>query len=91
MGADLACILSLEVPVKVRLGQRLMSVGEVLALAPGSIIELPQTTDADLEVLVNNRPIGSGTAVKVGENFGIRLTGVGERRDRAEAAATSAG
>ncbi|MEZ6318236.1 MAG: FliM/FliN family flagellar motor C-terminal domain-containing protein [Phycisphaerales bacterium] len=86
MGADPARILSLEVPLKVRLGERAMTMGEVLALAPGSIIELPKTTDSDLEVLVNNRLIGSGTAVKVGENFGIRLTTVGGEQGRAQAA-----
>lgn len=90
MGADPARILSLEVPVLVRLGQRTMSMAEVIGLVPGSIIELPQTTDSDLEVLVNNRSVGSGTAVKVGENFGIRLTRVGEPRERAEAATEAA-
>ena len=55
------------------------------ALAPGAILELPKLADEELEVLVNNKPIGLGTAVKVGENFGIRITYVGDLRHRINA------
>ena len=33
-------------------------------------------------LLVNNKPIGSGNAVKVGENFGIRINFIGDLKDR---------
>ncbi|MEX2218673.1 MAG: FliM/FliN family flagellar motor C-terminal domain-containing protein, partial [Phycisphaerales bacterium] len=63
---DLAAALRLEVPVIVRLGERVMTVGEVIGLAPGAIIELPKTSEAELDLLVNNKQIGTGTAVKEG-------------------------
>ncbi len=78
-------ILRLEVPVVVRLGQRSLSVNDVVNLAPGSIIELPKPADAELDLLVNNKPIGLGVAVKVGENFGLRITHIGEMKDRVSA------
>jgi len=32
--------------------------------------------------LVNNKPIGTGQAVKVGENFGVKITHVDSAHDR---------
>lgn len=79
---EVDAILQLEVPFIVRLGERAMSLGDVLALAPGAIVELDKTADEELEVLVNNKQIGAGTAVKVGENFGVRITFIGDVRER---------
>ncbi|MDL1903561.1 FliM/FliN family flagellar motor switch protein [Synechococcales cyanobacterium CNB] len=84
--ADLRTILTLEVPVIVRLGERQLPMRDVLALVPGAIIELDKRADHELELLVNNRVIGSGTAVKVGENFGLRVSRVGLALDRLDAA-----
>jgi flagellar motor switch protein FliN/FliY len=85
MPADLASILQLQVPVIVVIAQREMPVKEVLSLAPGAILELPRGADEDLDVMVNNKPIGAGRAVKVGENFGVRVTYVGDLQERIEA------
>jgi flagellar motor switch protein FliN len=77
MSSEVDAILRLEVPVIVRLGERTMTLGEVLALVPGSIIEIPKLADDELDLMINNERVGVGTAVKVGENFGLRLTAVG--------------
>jgi len=69
---------ALEVPVIVRLGQCTMNLRKVLDLVPGSIIELAAPADSELHLLVNNKHIGFGNAVKVGENFGIRITYIGD-------------
>jgi flagellar motor switch protein FliN/FliY len=80
-------ILKLEVPLVVRLAERSMSVHEVVKLVPGGIIELPKNADDELDLMVNNKVIGTGTAVKVGENFGIRITYIGDIRQRLAALA----
>lgn len=85
MAADLKAVKKLEVPVIVQLGERRMTVAEVRGLCPGAIIEVPKQADDELDLLVNNRPIGTGHAVKVGENFGIRVTFVGDVKDRIKA------
>jgi flagellar motor switch protein FliN/FliY len=82
MASDLSAILRLEVPVIVRLAERQMKLADVLALVPGSIIELPKNADEPLDLLVNNKQIGRGSAAKVGENFGLRVTLVGDARAR---------
>ena len=85
MASDLKSILSLEVPVIVRLGERAMTLREVLTLVPGAIIEIPKPADDELDLLVNNQRVGVGTAVKVGENFGLRVTAMGSREALADA------
>ncbi|MSR41318.1 MAG: FliM/FliN family flagellar motor switch protein [Phycisphaerales bacterium] len=85
MANDLSRVLRLEVPLIVQIAERQMTLAEVTALAPGSIIELPKHVDQELDVLVNNHPIGRGKAVKVGENFGVRITDVGNRAERVAA------
>ncbi len=78
MVADLGRVLKLEAPIIVLLGERQMTVKQVIALAPGAIIELPKGIEEELEMRVNNKAIGTGVAVKVGENFGIKLTYLGD-------------
>lgn len=82
-------ILKLEVPVVVRVAERQMRMEEVLALSPGSIVELNKRADDELDLLVNNKQIGTGTAVKVGENFGLRVSFIGDVRARIEAMAAA--
>ncbi|MEM1166165.1 MAG: FliM/FliN family flagellar motor switch protein [Planctomycetota bacterium] len=85
MEERLSQILNLEVPVIVRLAERDLPLSEVLAMVQGMIIELPKSAGDELELMINNKPIGTGTAVKVGENFGIRLSFLGDVRERIEA------
>ncbi len=85
MPTPLQSVLKLEVPIVVRLGERAMPTREVLSLVPGSIIELPKSAEEELDVLVNNRQIGAGRAVKIGENFGVRVSFVGAAETRVRA------
>ncbi len=87
MGTELQTILRLEVPLVVVLGERRMPVSEVRNFVPGTIVELPKSADEDLEVRVNNRTVGNGRAVKIGENFGVRVTFVGDPATRIHAMA----
>ncbi|TVQ32767.1 MAG: FliM/FliN family flagellar motor switch protein [Phycisphaeraceae bacterium] len=83
--SKLQAVLRLEVPIIVLVGERSLPIDSVLSLAPGSIIELPKGAEEELELLVNNKPIGVGIPVKVGENFGIRISHIGDARERLEA------
>jgi flagellar motor switch protein FliN/FliY len=83
----LAQVLHLEIPVVVRVGERPMSLRDVISLVPGSIIQLPKNANAELDLLCNDKAIGCGNAVKVGENFGIRITYMGDVKQRSEALA----
>jgi flagellar motor switch/type III secretory pathway protein FliN len=80
-------IRRLKVPVVVRLARRRMSLGEVMKVVPGTIVEFTQTVDKELDLLVNNHQIGAGVAVKVDEHFGLRVTVVGDLRKRIQSLA----
>ena len=85
MPADLESILKIEVPVIVQIASREMTVADVMNFKPGAIVELPKLADEELDVMVANKQIGNGSAVKVGENFGVRITYVGDIRLRIRA------
>lgn len=78
-------ILNIEVPIIVQLSERTMALSEILRLTTGAIIEFDKPADSELELKVNNKCIGSGQAVKVGENFGLRVVRIGTIRERIEA------
>jgi len=85
MPTELQTILKLSVPLIVQIGQRTMRMSEVVSLGPGAILELSKSVDEDLDLLVNNKPVARGSAVKVGENFGVRISAVGSAQDRVNA------
>ncbi|NLE29918.1 MAG: FliM/FliN family flagellar motor switch protein [Phycisphaerae bacterium] len=72
--AEIQRILRLQVPIIVRLAEKVMPMGEVVKLAPGAIIEFNKTVSEPLELMINNKCIGTGQTVKVGEKFGLRIT-----------------
>ncbi len=89
MPSDVRSILTLEVPLIVLLGERKARVAEVTALVPGAIVEVPKHAEEELQILINNKVIGTGVAVKVGENFGVRITYIGDIKDRIQALANA--
>lgn len=85
MATELKTILKLTVPVIVQVDEKQSPLEDILGLGPGAILELTKTAEQELDLLVNNKKIGQGTAVKVGENFGIRITSIGTTKERVEA------
>jgi flagellar motor switch protein FliN/FliY len=82
---DVGRILRLEVPVIVKLAERKLMLSEVLRLGTGAIIEFFKRSDEPLELLINNKTIGVGETVKVGENFGLRITQIGDLKQLIQA------
>jgi flagellar motor switch protein FliN len=79
--AELQRILRLEVPLIVKLAERKVPLAEVLRFGLGGIVEFSKSSDEPLELLVNNKVIALGETVKVGENFGLRITRIGDIRE----------
>ncbi len=79
--SDLHRLLTIEVPVIVQLGIRRMTVGEVMRLGVGAIVEFGKSAEEEMDLLANNKPIGKGHAVKVGENFGIKVSSIGSVKE----------
>ncbi len=81
---NLDMILDIELTVKARLGRVEMPIGEILALGPGSIIDVGHLVDEPIELLVNDKLIARGDVVVVDEKFGLRITEIVSPRERIE-------
>jgi flagellar motor switch protein FliN/FliY len=60
----------------VELGRTKMSIGELLALHKGSVIELNVHAGDPLDLVVNGCLIAQGEVVIVNDRYGIRLTDI---------------
>jgi flagellar motor switch protein FliN/FliY len=60
--------------VTVELGRTRMTVRELLALAPGAVVELDRAAGSPADLLVNGRLIARGEVVVVDEDFAVRIT-----------------
>ena len=77
---DLLYGVNLEVTVEI--GRARLPIRDVLALTPGSIVELDKLAGEKVDVLVNGHLIASGEVVVVDDNFGVRITEVSSRARR---------
>jgi flagellar motor switch protein FliN/FliY len=73
-GHPLELLNDVELGVTVELGRARMPVRELLAITPGSVIELDRAAGAPVDVLVNGTLIARGEVVVVDEEFGIRIS-----------------
>jgi flagellar motor switch protein FliN/FliY len=76
--------LLLDVPLEitVELGRSKMTIQELIALSPGSVVELDKIAGEPLDIVVNGRLIARGEAVVVNDKFGIRITDIVSRSER---------
>jgi flagellar motor switch protein FliN len=79
-GIELLMDVALEVSVE--LGRSHMSIGEILSLRTGSVIELDKLAGEPVDVSVNGTLIARGEVVVVDEKFGVRITEVVSRARR---------
>ena len=75
-------LLDLPLDVSVELGRTRMSIQELLALGPGSVIELDKVAGEPLDILINDRLVARGEAVVVNDKFGIRITDIVSPQER---------
>ena len=78
-------ILGLAVPVSVTLAQRPMSIESIIGITVGTILEFDAPSDGELSLQVADRTIGTGQAVKIGENFGLRINSIEDVEKRVDA------
>ena len=74
--AELDRLRDVPVDLAVEIGRTTMTIGETLALGPGSIITLNRLAGEPVDLLVNGKPIARGEVVVIDEEFGLRITEV---------------
>lgn len=79
---NIALIMDVKLPVKVRIGKKKMLLKDVLNMDIGSVIELNQLANDPLDILVDDNVIAEGEVVIVDGNFGVQITTIGTKRER---------
>lgn len=79
---NIALIMDVKLPVRVRIGKKSMLLKDVLNMDIGSVIELNQLANDPLEILVDNHVIAEGEVVIVDGNFGVQITTIGTKKER---------
>ncbi len=69
-------ITHVEMEVTVEIGRTRMSVGSLLGLVPGQVVELDRPAGAPVDLYVNGTLLARGEIVVVDEDFGFRVTDI---------------
>jgi flagellar motor switch protein FliN/FliY len=85
---ELERLVDVTVEVSVEIGRTSMTLGEALALGPGSVVGLHRMAGEPVDLLVNGRVIARGEVVVIDEEFGLRVTDVAAPRGAAPASAS---
>ncbi|WP_046867307.1 flagellar motor switch protein FliN [Microvirga massiliensis] len=72
--ADLEQVFDVPVTVTAVLGNTVMPVGDLLAIKPGSLLELDRKVGEAIDILVSNRLVARGEVVLVEDRLGVTMT-----------------
>ena len=67
------------------LAGKTLTIGEVLNWKVASVIEFVKPINSSIDITINDKKIAEGSAVKVGENFGIQVTKVQDIQETVKA------
>jgi len=73
-GGNIGLLMDVPLKLTVELGRTTRMVKEILALAPGAVVELDKLSGEAVDILVNEKLIAKGEVVVIDENFGVRIT-----------------
>lgn len=71
---NLSLIMDVKVGLSVRVGSCTLPMGDVVALAEGTVLQLDQLANEPVGLYVNDKLVARGEVVVVEENFGIKIT-----------------
>jgi flagellar motor switch protein FliN/FliY len=72
--SDLERLTAVTLELTVEVGRTHMTLGQALALGPGSVITLDRLADQPVDLLVNGKPVARGEVVVIDDVFGLRVT-----------------
>ena len=71
-------LADIPIQIDVELGQKNMTVGEILALKKGSVIKMTRSAGDNIDILAGSALLGSGEIVIIEETVGVRITDFNE-------------
>lgn len=84
---NIELLMDVDLPISIELGRTRMPIAEILALGPGSVVELNKLAGEPVDLLVNQKVVAKGEVVVVDENFGLRITQLMTPEERLKALA----
>ena len=81
----MALLHGVEMEVTVELARTTMSVKDLLALAPGRVVEMDRPASALVDILVNGTLVARGEVVVLDDEFGVRVTEIVSRDNQTAA------
>lgn len=78
-------VADVQLRITVDLGRADMTVRDVLALEPGSVVELDKLAGEMIDVSVQDHSLARGEVMVIADVLGVRLTEIGVDRDKEEA------
>lgn len=73
---NLAAMLDVPLKITVELGRAELPLAEVLALKPGSVVELDRFPGEPLDLYANGRLVARGEIIVLNDIFGFRITDI---------------
>lgn len=67
-------ILDVTLDATVELGRSSLVIRDILALGPGSVVELDKLAGEPADFLINGKPLARGEVVVIDDHFGLRVT-----------------
>ena len=74
--------LDIPLQVEVVVGSTVITLGELLQLDTGSVVELEQNVEAPVDIKVNGKLIAKGEIVIIEDRFGVRIIDILGREER---------
>lgn len=84
MDMKLKLVLDFPLEVSVRLGDAEKTIGQLLNLTVGTVIELDNMVDEPVDLVVNGKTFATGEVITVEETFGVRLKSITKPEERIE-------
>ena len=75
-------LLRIEANVAVTLAHQKIPVDRVLQFVPGVMIQFDKPCDKPISLEIDGNTIAEGEVVKVGDQFGLRITEISNREER---------
>ena len=70
---NLDSLLDVPIDISIEIGRTKMTIGDLLSLSKGSIVELKRTAGEAVDIYVNGKLLGKGEVVVVNERLGVRV------------------
>ncbi|MEA3212868.1 MAG: flagellar motor switch protein FliN [Chthoniobacter sp.] len=71
---NLKLVMDVKLDLTVRIGSTQLTMRDVMALTPGTVLQLSQEATEPVGLYVNEKLIALGEVVVVEDNFGIKIT-----------------